>query len=84
MDRLKIDKTFIDTLATNADTPVLDTIIGLSKRLGLTTIAEGVSTPHRLDYLTENNVPYVQVFLHNTYAGADFYQWYIEKIVSAG
>lgn len=82
VDCLKIDKTFIDTLATNADTPVLDTIIGLSKRLGLTTIAEGVSTSHQLDYLTENNVPYVQGFFYaRPMPGADFYQWYIEKNV---
>jgi len=45
LDYLKIDKSFIDTLTSaRADTPVLDTIVNLSKRLGLITVAEGISS----------------------------------------
>lgn len=55
VDYLKIDKCFIDTLTSaGAEAPVLDTIISLSKRLGLTTIAEGVSTTHQRNWLLEN------------------------------
>jgi sensor c-di-GMP phosphodiesterase-like protein len=54
VDYLKIDKIFIDSLTSaGADTPVLDTIVGLSKRLGLTTIAEGVTAAHQVDWLTK-------------------------------
>ncbi len=61
VDYLKIDKIFIDTLTSaGTDTPVLDTIIGLSKRLGLATIAEGVSTQQQAEWLKDNRVSYVQ------------------------
>ncbi|MFW8247748.1 EAL domain-containing protein, partial [Klebsiella pneumoniae] len=65
VDYLKIDKIFIDTLTSaGTDTPVLDTIIGLSKRLGLATIAEGVSTQQQAEWLKDNRVSYVQGYLY--------------------
>ncbi|MCP5634843.1 EAL domain-containing protein, partial [Klebsiella pneumoniae] len=61
VDYLKIDKIFIDSLTSaDVDTPVLDTIVGLSRRLNLTTIAEGVTAAHQVDWLIKNQVPYVQ------------------------
>lgn len=78
VDYLKIDKSFIDTLTSaRTDTPVLDTIIGLSKRLGFATIAEGVSTVQQADWLTANGVPYVQGYFYaRPLSAVDFYQWY--------
>ncbi len=79
VDYLKIDKCFIDTLTSaGAEAPVLDTIISLSKRLGLTTIAEGVSTTHQRNWLLENRVPYVQGYLYGRpMAVPEFMAWYV-------
>lgn len=64
LDYLKVDKSFVDTILTaDGDTPVLDTVIDLSSRLGLTTIAEGVSTCDQYKYLTGKQVSYVQGYL---------------------
>ena len=81
VDYLKIDKIFIDSLTSvGADTPVLDTIVGLSRRLGLTTIAEGVTAVHQVDWLIKNQVPYVQGYYYGRpMPAADFYQWYMER-----
>lgn len=81
VDYLKIDKIFIDSLTSaEADTPVLDTIVGLSKRLGLITIAEGVTAAHQVDWLIKNQVPYVQGYYYGRpMPAANFYQWYIER-----
>ncbi|ENJ4070358.1 EAL domain-containing protein [Enterobacter hormaechei] len=78
VDYLKIDKIFIDSLTSaGVDTPVLDTIVNLSKRLGLTTIAEGVTTTHQVDWLNENQVTYVQGYYYGRpMPAADFYKWY--------
>lgn len=78
VDYLKIDKSFIDTLTSaGADTPILDTIVVLSQRLGLATIAEGVSTAHQVEWLQANNVPYVQGYFYARPMPAPaFYQWY--------
>lgn len=79
VDYLKIDKCFIDTLTSaGAEAPVLDTIISLSKRLGLTTIAEGVSTTHQRNWPLENQVPYVQGYLYGRpMAVPEFMAWYV-------
>ena len=81
VDYLKIDKIFIDSLTSaGADTPVLDTIVGLSKRLGLTTIAEGVTAAHQVDWLTKNQVPYVQGYHYGRpMPASDFYHWYCQQ-----
>ncbi len=81
VDYLKIDKIFIDTLTSaGTDTPVLDTIIGLSKRLGLATIAEGVSTQQQAEWLKDNRVSYVQGYLYaRPMPAADFISWYEEN-----
>lgn len=81
VDYLKIDKCFIDTLTSaGADTPILDTIVSLSKRLGLATIAEGVNTAHQVDWLTKNQVPYVQGYRYaKPMQASDFCEWYHEN-----
>lgn len=78
VDYLKIDKIFIDSLTSaDVDTPVLDTIVGLSRRLNLTTIAEGVTAAHQVDWLIKNQVPYVQGYYYGRpMPAADFYRWY--------
>lgn len=81
LDYLKIDKIFIDSLSSDgADTPILDTIVGLSHRLGLTTIAEGVTESHQVEWLTKKMVPYVQGYHYGRPMPAtDFYRWYGEQ-----
>ncbi|WP_049034730.1 EAL domain-containing protein [Klebsiella aerogenes] len=84
VDYLKIDKIFIDSLTSaGGDTPVLETIVGLSRRLGLITIAEGVTAAHQIDWLIKNQVPYVQGYYYGRpMPAAEFYQWYREKNTS--
>ncbi|HDC4532257.1 TPA: EAL domain-containing protein [Enterobacter asburiae] len=78
VDYLKIDKMFIDSLTSDkAHTPVLETIINLSKRLGLKTIAEGVSADHQAKWLIDKKVSFVQGYYYSRPKVAfDFYQWY--------
>ncbi|HBX5741718.1 TPA: EAL domain-containing protein [Klebsiella pneumoniae] len=55
----------------------MDTIVTLSQRLGLDTIAEGISTTHQAELLQANNVPYVQGYFYARPMPAPaFYQWY--------
>lgn len=82
VDYLKIDKIFIDSLTSvGADTPVLDTIVALSRRLNLTTIAEGVTAAHQVDWLTKNHVAYIQGYYYGRPMPAgEFYLWYKGQI----
>jgi sensor c-di-GMP phosphodiesterase-like protein len=64
LDYVKIDKLFVETIGTDAvSRPVLDAIIDLGQRLGVTLIAEGVETPEQLAYLRDRGVRYAQGFL---------------------
>jgi len=47
VDILKIDKSFVDRMATGGDTSLVDTILGLAGHLQLTTVAEGIEHEHQ-------------------------------------
>jgi sensor c-di-GMP phosphodiesterase-like protein len=62
-DYLKIDRAFVSAASTDAiSTVVLDTIIGLAKKLGLDMIAEGIETEEQEAYLRAHGVQYAQGF----------------------
>jgi diguanylate cyclase (GGDEF)-like protein/PAS domain S-box-containing protein len=59
--RLKIDKSFIDELATNEnDQAVTTAVISLGQKLNLRVIAEGVETDDQIAFLRENNCDEIQ------------------------
>jgi diguanylate cyclase (GGDEF)-like protein/PAS domain S-box-containing protein len=59
--RLKIDKSFIDDLATNEnDRAVASAVISLGQKLNLRVIAEGVETDEQIAFLRDNNCDEMQ------------------------
>lgn len=66
VDKLKIDKSFVDNLPEDEeDIAISKAIIALSNSLNLKTIAEGVETKAQLDFLVENGCNYIQGYYYS-------------------
>jgi EAL domain-containing protein (putative c-di-GMP-specific phosphodiesterase class I) len=64
IDRLKIDRSFIDDVpASPHDSTIAKAIISLGHNLGLQVIAEGVETRAQLDFLAANGCDEIQGYL---------------------
>ncbi len=71
VSRLKIDKSFIQDLATNDnDKAVASAVISLGKKLNLRVIAEGVETDEQLAFLRANNCDEMQGYHFSKPVGA--------------
>ena len=72
VDKLKIDKTFIDDLHRDSDDRTIVTvIIGLAHALGLKVVAEGVETEAQLEFLQRVGCDQIQGYLSGRPADAD-------------
>ena len=64
VDYLKIDQSFIGRIGTESlSEHIVDNVIDLGTRLGLTLVAEGVETRVQADYLRSKGVDYLQGYL---------------------
>ena len=71
---LKIDKSFVRDVATNADdATIVGTIIHMGRSLKMDVVAEGVETEEQLTFLQQMNCTYVQGLLFGDPMSADNY-----------
>jgi diguanylate cyclase (GGDEF)-like protein/PAS domain S-box-containing protein len=64
IDKVKIDKSFVDDVNTDArDAAIVQSIISLAHNLQLTVIAEGVETEEQLAFLKEHDCDEIQGYL---------------------
>jgi len=72
LNKLKIDKSFIDDIPMSEDdVAITKAIIALAKSLKLKIIAEGVETQEQKEFLIENECDYIQGYLYSKPLPAD-------------
>lgn len=80
IDTLKIDKSFVDTVVTDNPTrTIAETIIGMGKKLGFHTIAEGVEDEIQFDLLRDIGCDNIQGF----YMGKPMVSDKIEELLAS-
>ncbi|MDJ0878806.1 MAG: EAL domain-containing protein [Halieaceae bacterium] len=79
LDTLKIDKSFIDAVGTEAVTHnVVGHVIEMAGSLELNTVAEGIETPDQADWLIDQGVAYGQGFLYSKPIPAEPFRAYLQ------
>ena len=80
MDGIKIDKAFVNALATGAQVnAIVPHIIGIAHELGLAMVAEGVEYEAQAGYLRERGVQFAQGWLYAKAMPADEFLRYLER-----
>ena len=81
LDVLKIDKSFVDAIGTEAATSqVIVHVIEMAKSLGLDTVAEGVETREQVEWLLAHGVSFGQGYFFSTAVSAgDFLEFFREN-----
>ncbi len=66
LEQLKIDRSFVnDMLTSDNDASIVNTIISLSKNMGLSVIAEGVENEAQRDFLNQAGCPEYQGYFYS-------------------
>ncbi len=79
LDELKIDRSFIGTLQPTIADPLAAFVIDVGRRLGMTTIAEGVETAEQENVLRELGCDLMQGYLICRPLAADDFQRWAER-----
>jgi diguanylate cyclase (GGDEF)-like protein/PAS domain S-box-containing protein len=81
VDRLKVDRSFVQDIATDADdATIVRTIIALGHNLGMKVVAEGVETAEQLEFLRINSCDELQgYYFAKPVPAAEFEQMTLRK-----
>ncbi|NDI77972.1 MULTISPECIES: EAL domain-containing protein [Psychrilyobacter] len=80
IDKLKIDKSFIDGITTNEeDKVIVKTIISMAHNLGFKVIAEGVETKEQFDFLKTYNCDEIQGYYFSKPVSIEKIMEYLEE-----
>jgi diguanylate cyclase (GGDEF)-like protein len=65
IDTVKIDRSFVQSLAENVDAPIVDVILVLAERMNLHTVAEGIEYPEQAHRLRDLRCERAQGYLYS-------------------
>jgi EAL domain-containing protein (putative c-di-GMP-specific phosphodiesterase class I) len=79
IERLKIDKSFIRDIATDPDDrAIISAVTSMARKMGITTVAEGVETEEQLSFLRESDCDEAQGYLFSRPVTAEAFRELVE------
>ena len=78
VDRLKIDRSFVQDIADADDAVIVRAIIALGHNLGLKVVAEGVETEEQIEFLRDNGCDELQGYYFSKPVSA----WHMGKLLT--
>ncbi|MFM6989532.1 MAG: EAL domain-containing protein [Arenimonas sp.] len=80
IDRLKIDKSFVDEIGAKAeDRAIVVAIIQMARSLGMSTIAEGVESQAQFDFLRESGCDEIQGYFYSKPLDAERFEAFLRR-----
>lgn len=79
INRLKIDRSFLQDIKKNGDSPIVRTIIAMAKSLGYHVTAEGIEIPEQIKYLQEHGCDELQGYYFSKPVEANDFLRYLEE-----
>ena len=76
IDTIKFDRRFFIDVSTCKSKTILESLMEMSEKLGIKTVAEGIETHEQLDYLNETNCHSIQGYIFSIpLEVSEFEQW---------
>ena len=79
IDAIKLDRRFFKDIEDQKSRDVIDCLITLSKKLGLTSVAEGIETEEQLSYMQTVGCDLVQGFIFSRPLPVEEFETWWEK-----
>lgn len=76
IDTIKFDRQFFLDVSTNKSKTIVESLMGMSEKLGIKTVAEGIETHHQLSYLNGTTCNIIQGYIYSMpLAVQEFESW---------
>ena len=79
IDRVKIDRSFVQNLSANADSSLVSAIISIAHDLGMDVVAEGVETREQAEILRDSNCDELQGYLFSPAVPPEEFVRFLER-----
>lgn len=80
IDTIKFDKQFFLDISTEKSKTIIESLMSMSGKLGIKTVAEGIETDEQLVYLNGINCDIIQGYVFSTPLAIDKFEKWIDNI----
>lgn len=80
IDTIKFDRQFFLDVSTNKSKTIVESLMDMSGKLGIKTVAEGIETHHQLSYLNETTCNIIQGYIFSMPLVVEEFESWLDKL----